>query len=610
MAFQHHAPRTGRSDLQQTRHIKFKIKIHTWNSSPDLDTDFLMISPDKTRTSIRFSIACFLLYGLIGITQLFSQSFENAIDQLLEPYDRLDAPGVAVGVVSHGDTIYAKGWGMADLEHNIPISPDSVFDIASVSKQFAGLAIAILESEGKIALDDPIHKHVKSLPDVFAPVELRHLVHHTSGIRDWPGALVLGGRRFDDVISFHDTLAMARRQEALSFPPGEMYSYSNTGYNLLARTVETVTGNNFADWIRDHIFDPLEMNHSHFHDNLGTIITNRVRSYQGSRDGPFRNIGNQLMALGSSSMYSTVHDLLKWIVHFDQPNIMDASIIKKAMTPGLLNNGKLGEYAYGLSVGAYRGTRRISHSGGWAGFRTYLLYLPEFKLGVVVLSNWSGMNPSSIANKTANIILGDKLPDKPQIMVGALPASKMEAIADSNKAWKKWVGVYTIDEKEGSKLHLYERNSKPWITLPDGTGVILKAKTLSQLFNVKKDLKLTGSSGVNGWPRSLHIESPQWTGVANESVTLEKDESRLSDYSGVYYSTELLTEYRIQVDGNTLKAIHHRHDPVTLEPYSKDRFTSNVWYWSKVDFDRNERDQVTGLRVTQGRNRNMVFLKK
>ena len=551
--------------------------------------------------------------SILTITQtsfLRAQSVENSIDQLLKPYDRSDAPGLAVGVVSQGDTLYAKGWGMGDLEHNVSITPNSVFDIASVSKQFAGLAIAILESQGKISLNDPINKHVAGLPNVFEQVELRHLVYHISGIRDWPGALVLGGRRFDDVFSFHDTLAMARRQEALSFPPGEIYSYSNTGYNLLARTVETVSGDNFADWISDHIFDPLEMNHSHFQDDLGTLITNRVRSYQGSHDGPYSNVGNQLMALGSSSMYSTVHDLLKWMAHFDQPNITDASIIKKTMTPGLLNNGKSSGYAYGLGMGNYKGTKRVSHSGGWAGFRTYLLYLPEFKLGVVVLSNWSGMNPSSIAYKTANIVLGEKLSDNPRTPIEALQTNDEKLTADSNTEWKKWAGVYTVDEENGVQLNLYERNSKPWITLPDGTGVKLESKNLNQLFNVRQSLKLTGSSGVNGWPRSLHIQSPQWTGIAKEAISLVKDESRLSDYTGVYYSTELLTEYRIQFDGNTLKAIHHRHDPVTLEPFAKDRFTSNVWYWSKIDFDRNKLDQVTGLRVTQGRNRNMVFRKQ
>jgi CubicO group peptidase (beta-lactamase class C family) len=198
---------------------------------------------------------------------------------------------------------------------------------------------------------------------------------------------------------------MARRQEALSFPPGEKFSYSNTGYNLLARTVETITEQDFSSWIQENILDPLEMNHSHFHDDLGRVITNRVRSYQGNKNGPFRNVGNQLMALGSSSLYSTVNDLLKWIRHFDHPTITSPGVIalnngnsagkSMQLAPGSLNNGNSAGYAYGFGVGEYRGTKRISHSGGWAGFRTYLLYLPEFKLGVVVLSNWSGMNTSS-----------------------------------------------------------------------------------------------------------------------------------------------------------------------------------------------------------------------
>ena len=542
--------------------------------------------------------------------ELLAQSVEDSIDQLLAPHDRSDAPGLALGVIKDGNTLYAKGWGMADLEHNIPITADSVFDIASVSKQFAGLAIAMLESENKLRLDDPINMHVKGLPSAFEPVRLRHLLHHTSGIRDWPGALVLGGRRFDDVISFSDTLSMARRQEALSFQPGEMYTYSNTGYNLLARTVETVTENNFSDWIQNNILNPLEMNQSHFHDDLGRVITNRVRSYQGNQKGPFRNVGNQLMALGSSSLYSTVHDLLKWIRHFDNPKITSSSVIEKSMHPGSLNNGKSAGYAYGFGVGEYRETKRISHSGGWAGFRTYLLYLPEFKFGVVVLSNWSGMNTSSIAYKTANIVLGNQLSQTPKATSGITTTIEDELAETLTWGWEKWIGAYAETGKPDSAIYLFTRNSQPWIILPDGTGLRLNSKAPNTFFNKEKILKVTCASGVNDWPRSINIQSPGWAGIAKEIVPSDSNPSELKDYTGDYYSSELLTHYRLEIDGENLSAIHHRHEPATLKRFGKDRFTSNVWYWSKVDFDRDSKGRVTGLRVTQGRNHNMVFLKK
>jgi CubicO group peptidase (beta-lactamase class C family) len=561
----------------------------------------------RTFVRIIVFITCWIM---IQTPLLLAQSIEDSIDHLLVPHDRSDAPGLAVGVIQNGHTLYAKGWGMADLEHNIPITPDSVFDIASVSKQFTGLAIAILESQNKLNLHDPIKKHIKGLPDVFEPVRLRHLLHHTSGIRDWPGVLVLGGRRFDDVISFSEILNMARRQQALSFPPGEMYSYSNTGYNLLARIVETTTKDDFSDWIHDNILNPLEMVQSHFHDDLGTVITNRVRSYQGTKKGPFRNVGNQLMALGSSSLYSTVNDLLKWIRHFEQPTITTPSVIEKTMQPGSLNHGESSGYAYGFRAGKYRGTKRISHSGGWAGFRTYLLYLPEFKLGIVVLSNWSGMNTSSIAHKIAAITLGNEFSQNSKFDTGDTSTIENESSEIPASKWKKWRGTYTETGKTAPTIRLFKRNSKPWIRLPDGTGAELRFKAPNTFFNNRKKLKVKCASGVNDWPRTLSIQSPGWAGSAKKVVFSSLNPSELNDYTGVYYSSEMLTRYRLEVQGENLRAIHHRHHPVTLERFAKDCFTSGVWYWSKVDFDRDLKGKVTGLRVTQERNHNMVFLKQ
>ena len=234
-------------------------------------------------------------------------------------------------------------------------------------------------------------------------------MHHTSGVRDWPGLFVLQGRRFDDVISFHDILKLTHRQKDLSFSPGEMYAYSNTGYNLLARSIETITGNTFSSWVQQNILSPLEMHDSHVHDDLGKLVRHRVRSYEGNKQGSFQNVRNRLMALGSSSLYPTVDDLLKWMHHFDHPKITQPEVIKKSMQPGSLKQGASTEYAYGLGVGEYHGTKRVSHSGGWASFKTYLLYFPAFRLGIVVLSNWSGMNTSSIAYKTARLVLGTQL---------------------------------------------------------------------------------------------------------------------------------------------------------------------------------------------------------
>lgn len=555
-----------------------------------------------------------LLFVFVGAgqgfyVQSFAEGLEDSIDEMLKRFDRRDAPGVAVGVVKDGGILYAKGKGMADLEQDIPLTPDSVFDIASVSKQFAGLAIAMLESEEKLKTTDPIREHVAGLPEVFAPVQLRHLLHHTSGIRDWPGAFVLGGRRFDDVITFQDILSLARRQEALSFEPGEMYSYSNTGYNLLARTVETVTGQSFSVWTDRNIFEPLEMDSTHFYEDHDAIIKRRVRSYTGAFDGPFENVGDQLTALGSSSLYSSVHDLLKWIIHFDQPSITSPAVIKKAMTPGTLKNGHSSGYAYGFGTGKVRGAVRISHSGGWAGFRTYLLYYPEFKVGVVVLSNWAGSNVSATAYQVADKVLGDDWAKLPTNADDESTNIEQPIDLDLSDDWLAWAGSYLINNNPSSEVMFFKRNGVPWLNMPNGKGYSLKALSSGVFFNRDHSISVHLTSGVNDWPRSISVESPDWNGTATQSADAVFAAGEGASYEGEFYSTELLTAYQLRLQDGELVVHHQRHTPVPLVRFGKDRFTSNTWFWKQVDFDRDFQGEVTALRVTQGRNRNMLFRK-
>ncbi|MDA0752836.1 MAG: serine hydrolase [Verrucomicrobia bacterium] len=557
---------------------------------------------------VRSGVSAFIIaIGIFGClpNDALGDDLETSIDALLSRFDRSDAPGLAVGVVKEGGILYAKGWGLADLEHAIPLTPDSVFDIASVSKQFAGLAIAMLEDEGKLMITDPIRDHVSGLPEVFAPVQLLHLLHHTSGIRDWPGALVLGGRRFDDVITFQDILALARRQEALSFVPGEMYSYSNTGYNLLARTVETVTGTDFSDWMQARVFLPLEMTSTHFYKDHNAVVENRVRSYTGSFDGPFQNVGDQLTALGSSSLYSSVNDLLKWIIHFDQPTITAASVIDKIMTPGRLNSGQSAKYGYGLGVGHFRGALRISHSGGWAGFRTYLLYYPRFKIGVVVLSNWGGANVSELADQVAAEVVQGQWPSPSNDPVDEAVVGAGERL----DVQTNWLGDYFINNNPSSKVKLFRRNGRLWVQLPNDHGYSLKTGAYDVFYSADRSIKILGSQGPNGWPRSLWVKTPDWTGTAKEGPVQAFEDGEGETYEGVYESSELLTNYHVQFEEGELVVRHHRHDPVRLSRFGKDRFTSGTWYWSRVDFDRDFQGEVTALRVSQSRNRNMLFRK-
>ena len=305
--------------------------------------------------------------------------------------------------------IHKQGYGTANLEYDIPITTGTIFDIASVSKQFAAFAITTLAHDGKLSLDDDIQRHLPDVPDFGSIITIRHLLHHTSGLRDWVQSLVIAGVAMEDVISFKHILKMARYQKALNFEPGEAYLYSNTGYNLLAEIVETVTGDSFKEWTDTNIFKPLAMMNTHFHDDHQMILKNRAYSYQTVENGGFKHAINNTTALGSSSLYSTVEDLAKWILNFDNIRIGEQTVIEQMHQRGVLNNGEQISYAFGLNIGEYRGLKTVGHSGSWRGFRSHLIRFPDQKFGVVILCNLDTFNPLRLAEKVADLYLADVL---------------------------------------------------------------------------------------------------------------------------------------------------------------------------------------------------------
>jgi len=355
-----------------------------------------------------------------------------------------DCPGAAVLVIQKGKVVHRRGYGAADLEQGTPIAPSTVFDIASVSKQFCGLAIAMLVKQGKLSLDDDIHKHLDWVPDFGKKITIRHLVHHASGIRDWPGTLALAGWSFEDVLSFEHILEMIRHQRELNFAPGSRYMYSNTGYNLLARVVQEVTGKTFRQWTDENIFGPLGMTNTHFHDDHTEVVKHRARAYRRRASG-FHSISNQLTAVGSSSLYTTIDDLSKWILNFETRKV-GGEALDLMHQRGVLNNGNKIAYAFGVSIGNYRGLGIVSHGGSWAGFRTHLVRFPKDRFAVVVLQNLAGVNPGRHALRIADIYLGDKLAGAKPTSRPRRPRGPWPAAAPKDTKLEDYLGEYHSEE--------------------------------------------------------------------------------------------------------------------------------------------------------------------
>jgi CubicO group peptidase (beta-lactamase class C family) len=445
------------------------------------------------------------------------ETLEAKVDQLFAEWSRSDSPGAAIAVVKDGEIVYKQGYGMANLEYDIPITTTTIFDIASVSKQFAAFAIATLSHDGKLSLDDDIRVYLPDVPDFGNTITIRHLLHHTSGLRDWVQSLVIAGDLMDDVISFKHILKMARHQKTLNFEPGAAFLYSNTGYNLLAEIVETVTSNSFREWTDTHIFKPLDMANSHFHDDYEMILKNRAYSYQADEKGGFKHAVNNTTALGSSSLYSTVEDLAKWILNFDNTRIGEQAVIEQMHQRGVLNDGEQIDYAFGLNIGEYRGLKTVGHSGSWRGFRSHLIRFPDQRFGVVILCNLDTFNPLSLAEKVADLYLADVLAPveasesekatEPDESIKSEPLSPEQLTEFEGDYYTEELDTtYTIVRNEDGLVAQHRRHDDIVLTYADGhfRG---DAWFFPEIHFIRDDTEcITGFSLTGNRVRNLHFE--------------------------------------------------------------------------------------------------------
>ena len=548
-----------------------------------------------------------VLFWLLFVTPFFlprasmSQSTEpttGQVDSLFAQWDTPESPGASIAIIKEGKVLYKKGYGMANLDHNIPNTPATVFDIASVSKQFGGVAIAMLAQSGEISLDDEIHTYIPEVPDFGYPITIRQLVHHTSGLRDWPSALAIGGWRMDDVISFDQILRMVWKQQALNFQPGSAYSYSNTGYNLLAEVVQRVTKKSFADWMNEHVFIPLEMNHSHFHDDHQMIVKNRAQAYR-KDGGEYKMVPNGLTALASSSLFTSVDDLIKWVLNFETKAVGGPEVMSLMHEQGLLNDGTQLSYAFGNSIWSYKGLEHVTHSGGWAGFNTYLLRFPEERFAVIVLSNAGDLGASRRAYEIVDLYLKDKFieeestDDSPDTPID-LAEDELERFVGTYKLGINW---YVTISRDGNKLITQATNEKAF-------DMVAVSETNFWVPAYKAHIDFKGAeSGA-----ATHIEYKGSSAPRVKDIISQKDVAE-EDYLGEYYSDELEAIYSVHSQEGTVVLEHIRHGAIELSPLIEDVFNSDHWFIAEVEFTRDSAGNVDGFLVSNYRSRNILFKK-
>jgi CubicO group peptidase (beta-lactamase class C family) len=527
-------------------------------------------------------------------------TLEGRVDQLMALWDRPDSPGAALSVIRDGEIVYKKGYGSAQLEYDIPITSSTIFHVASVSKQFTAFAAAMLADQGKLSLDDDIRKYLPNLPDFGKTITIRHLIHHSSGLRDQWNLLVMAGWRMDDVITKAHILELMRHQRELNFDPNDEMVYCNTGYTLLAEIVEKVTTKSFREWTYENMFKPLVMNHTHFHDDHQMIVPNRAYSYSSGEDGGYRKSVLNYANVGATSLFTTVEDLAKWTTNFETGEVGGKDVIDQVHQRLVVNSGDTLGYGFGLGIGRYRGLRTVAHSGGDAGFRSYLIRFPDQRFAVAVLSNMGGFNPSGIARRIADIYLEQVMVDEEES-----PSSESEAreVTVSVEILDKYAGSYQITPwrlltvvREGDHLSMMENN---------GSKSRMKAVSDSTFV-----VSTTGGRVIFSQPEEGRSQRLTYRGQEGNRITAFKpDENDLQAYTGDYYSEELGTTYTIRMGDKTLIVRHRKHGEGTLTPTIKDHFICSFWWLRNMQFIRNDEKGLYGMRVSNGRVRNLWFEK-
>src|ERR1044071_8720400 len=374
-------------------------------------------------------------------TQPSDDELAKKVDAFLSQWDKKDMPGGAVGVVKDGRLVYKRGFGIANLDYDVPNTPSTLFNLASVSNPFTAFSIALLAQQGKLSLDDDIRKYVPEMPKYDETVTIRHLVHHTSGIREYEALVFFGGRGTDNAYSPKAILNMLARQKNLSFKPGSKYQYSNSGYFLLGLIVERVSGKSLRAFAEENIFKPLGMKNTLYFDNRFEVIKNRASGYRVDPGNRIRARSSLFDLVGSGGVLTTVEDLYLWDQNFYEPKVGNKELIKLLTTPGTLTNGEKVGYGFGLFHNEYKGLPVIKHSGNMSGYRAQVVSFPEQKFTVIALSNNSAIFPSVIVEKLADIYLEGQLkPDVPseKKVTESLP----EAIALSEKEALRYAGIY------------------------------------------------------------------------------------------------------------------------------------------------------------------------
>ncbi len=544
------------------------------------------------------------------------KSLTAKVDQLFKKWDQPDSPGCALGVIRDGEFVYKHGYGMADLDHSIPINAKSVFYVGSMSKQFTAMSVALLARQGKLSLDDDIRKYLPEMPRYEIPITIQHLVHHTSGLRDFIVLKYLAGFPTNGVNREDENYeTMARtdndevfevivHQKEIKFTPGTEHDYCNSNYILLAEIVKRASGQSLSQFAEENIFKPLGMINTHYYDDLNVVIGNRVLGYSPREGGGFIPVTTNNGTVGPAGVLTTVDDLLLWDRNFYHNKVgrEGQDLIDLVLTPGTLHDGSKLQYAFGLYNYKYKGLDAVGHDGGFFGFKTSMGRFPQERFTVICLCNSKNIPMDVLADEVADVYLADRF--KPT--TSAPIVAKQNPIHLTKEELARFVGIYWNPVTEGLWM-LSLKDGK--LVDPGGGGSTLVPLDKNRFQVAGQNVELTfetpsGSAHPTRMIKKTGSGKPQ-VYLAVEAVAPKP--TQLTEYAGQYYSGEIDATYLFTIQAGKLALQRRKGNSVLLTPTFADNFWNDQFGYLR--FTRDQHRKVNGLLLTGGWIRRLRFKK-
>jgi len=514
-------------------------------------------------------------------TQAASARHEQ-VDAIFAPWSGKTTPGCAVAISRDGVVDYARGYGMANLEYDIAITPESIFHVASIAKQFTAFSIRLLAQEGKLSLDDDIRKYLPEMPDYGVKIRIADLIHHTSGLREQGQLLNLAGWRSHDLATEADMLWAVTKQRGLNYEPGTEALYNNAGYTLLAVIVKRVSGQPLRAFADARIFEPLGMTDTHFHDDHTEIVPRRASAYRPRESGGWSISIPVFEHYGSTSLFTTVGDLLKWEENFAHARVGGPALVASMQTPGKLSSGVATGYGSGLWIDTHRGLRTVGHGGVDAGYAADVVAFPDQRLAIVALCNGATIAPDELTRKAADVYLGDRMAAMP---VPAVKVPEAELSALAGVYWSRLSDeVVRVEVKDGALRSV----GAPAPLVPLGDGAFRmgeKARWRFSVASAPRELRIT-----DYWP------TPR---VFTRVTSPVPAASTLAAFAGRYRIDEVDTTYTVRMTDGVLTLLWPRQKEAALEAVGGDRFVNDPL--GTVTFTRTASGKVDGFTISSRR---------